>query len=461
MAAAQIDTLQKFGQGFQNKTLNILLHDTGILNTLHEIIHPKFFESESSKWIVQTIIDYYSTFKRQPTMDVFKVELEKIESKGLKKSIVDQLKLIYVELDKNDTDYIKREFTNFCINQNLKNVIIQSVDLLKIGNYDKIKDLVDKATKVGTNTNLGTDYIDDFIARTSETARETTSLPWDVINDLMDGGLGPGELGVVVAPSGVGKTWLLCAIGAAAVKAGKTVVHYSMELSESYVGRRYDTIFTSIPSADLADNYDTVRSKIGKLPGKLMIKYFPPKGVTSRKLEAHIEKMTNAGNKPDIVIVDYADLMLSYSNKGEGTYSERGDIYIELRGMAGELALPIWTASQTQRSAVDSEIIEGDKIADSYAKIMNADFVMSVSRRSKDKVSNTARFHIIKNRFGMDGITFPSKMDTHHGIIEVYDADSSNGINATKQSEKGELIEKQTLHKKYVDTFGGSTKVDF
>jgi DnaB-like helicase C terminal domain len=460
MAAAQIDTLQKFGQSFQNKTLNILLHDLGVLNTLNELIHPKFFEAESSKWIVQTTLDYYSLFKKQPTMDVFKVELEKIQSKALKKSVIEQLKIIYVELEKNDTEYIKREFTNFCINQNLKNVIIQSVELLKAGNYDKIKDLVDKATKVGVNSDLGTDYIDDYVARTSETARETVSLPWDVINDLMDGGLGAGELAVVVAPSGVGKTWLLCAIGAAAVRAGKTVVHYSMELSESYVGRRYDTIFTSIPSSELADNRDVVRSKIGKLNGKLMIKYFPPKGVTSRKLEAHIEKMINSGNKPDLVIVDYADLMLSHSSKSDSTYAEQGGIYIDLRGMAGELKLPVWTASQTQRSAVDSEIIEGDKIADSYAKIMNADFVMSVSRRSKDKVSNTARFHIIKNRFGMDGITFPSKMDTHRGVIEVYEADSANGINATKQSEKGELLEKQTLHKKYVDTIG-TANVDF
>jgi hypothetical protein len=205
MAAAQIDTLQKFGQSFQNKTLNILLHDLGVLNTLNELIHPKFFEAESSKWIVQTTLDYYSLFKKQPTMDVFKVELEKIQSKALKKSVIEQLKIIYVELEKNDTEYIKREFTNFCINQNLKNVIIQSVELLKAGNYDKIKDLVDKATKVGVNSDLGTDYIDDYVARTSETARETVSMPWDVINDLMDGGLGAGELGVIVAPSGVGK----------------------------------------------------------------------------------------------------------------------------------------------------------------------------------------------------------------------------------------------------------------
>ena len=107
----------------------------------------------------------------------------------------------------------------------------------------------------------------------------------------MDGGLGPGELGVVVAPSGVGKTWILTAIGADAVKRGLSVVHYSMELSEHYVGARYDTVFTQIPSTDLKERKDEVKSKIMALKGRLLIKYFPPKGVSVKKLNQHIEKM--------------------------------------------------------------------------------------------------------------------------------------------------------------------------
>jgi replicative DNA helicase len=270
----------------------------------------------------------------------------------------------------------------------------------------------------------------------------------------MDGGLGPGELGVVVAPSGVGKTWVLCALGAAAVKAGKSVVHYTLELSEHYVGQRYDTVFTGVPSADLKDNKDEVFDKIKRLPGKLLVKYFPPKGISTKKMQIHLEKMIAAGNRPDLIIVDYADLLLSHSNKSDSTYGEQGGVYIELRGLGGELGLPIWTASQTNRSGIDSEIIEADKIADSYAKVMNADFIVSISRKSKDKLNNTARFHVMKNRFGPDGITFPSKMDTNKGIIEVYDAGSSDGILAKKQSADGEVVERQLLHKKYVENMG-------
>jgi replicative DNA helicase len=272
----------------------------------------------------------------------------------------------------------------------------------------------------------------------------------------MNGGLGPGELGVVVAPSGVGKTWVLAALGAAAVKAGKIVAHYTLELSQGYVGLRYDTVFTHIASSDLSQRRDEVLDKVKRLKGKLKIKYYPPKGASSKTIQAHLEKMIAAGNKPDLVIVDYADLLLSHSNKSDSTYAEQGGVYIDLRGMSGELGIPIWTASQTNRSAIDSEVIEADKIADSYAKVMNADFIMSLSRKAKDKLNNTARVHIMKNRFGQDGITFPAKMDTTHGTLEVYAASSSDGILASKESANGAELEKQMLHKKYMDTIVGS-----
>lgn len=448
---ANQDTLLLYGQSFQTKVIASLLTDVKLVDTLHEIIHIKFFDSEANKWIIEQIIDYYTQYKAVPSLDVFKVEVSKLDDKSTQKNIVEQLKLVFTSVGTADLQYVKDEFSSFCINQNLKEAIVQSVDLLKAGNYDRIKELVDKAMKVGVETDLGTDYVLDFDVRTDETTRSTVLTDWDTINELMDGGLGPGELGVVVAPSGVGKTWVLCALGAAAVKAGKTVVHYSMELSETYVGSRYDTVFTQIPSADLPDKKDEVKEKIRKLKGKLIIKYFPPKGVSPKKLEAHIEKMIAAGNKPDLIIVDYADLLLSHTNKTDSTYGEQGGVYIELRGMGGELGIPIWTASQTNRSGIDSEVIEADKIADSYAKVMNADFIMSLSRKSKDKLNNTARMHVMKNRFGQDGITFPCKMDTNRGVLEVYTATSSDGIIAQKESKNGEVMEKQLLHKKYIE----------
>jgi replicative DNA helicase len=446
------DTLSKYGPSFQSKVISALITDTKLMDSLSDIIFPKFFDSDANRWVVETILEYHREYRRAPTLDVFKVELNKVDDAALKKKVVEQLRTAYVEQNVGDLEYIKTEFSDFCRNQNLKEVIIQSVDLLKAGQYDRIKDLVDKAMKVGVNADLGSDYVQTFIDRISDEKRDTVETGWDVLDEVMGGGLGPGELGVVVAPSGVGKTWWLSAIGAAAVKAGKTVVHYTLELSENYVGQRYDTIFTHIPTVNHQDRKDEISDKIGKLKGKLLIKYFPPKGVTTRKLEAHIDKMIASGNKPDLIIIDYADLMLTNSGRVENTYAEQGGIYIDLRGMGGEYGIPIWTASQTQRSAIDSDVIEADKIADSYAKVMNADFIISISRKSTDKLNNTARVYVMKNRFGPDGITFPSKMNTNDGFIEVYDSKSSDGILAQKEASNGKEVERKLLHKKYVET---------
>jgi replicative DNA helicase len=202
---ANQDNLLRYGQSFQTKVIASLLTDVKLVDTLHEIIHVKFFESEANKWIVEQIIDYYTQYKATPSLDVFKVEVSKLDDKSTQKNIVEQLKIVFTSVGTADLQYVKDEFSSFCINQNLKEAIIQSVDLLKAGNYDRIKELVDKAMKVGVETNLGTDYVLDFDERTSDEARTVVSTGFDLIDDLMQGGLSGGDLGVIVAPSGAGK----------------------------------------------------------------------------------------------------------------------------------------------------------------------------------------------------------------------------------------------------------------
>jgi len=172
-------------------------------------------------------------------------------------------------------------------------------------------------------------------------------------------------------------TWILTAIGAAAVKQGLTVAHYSMELSEFYVGQRYDTVFTGIPTKEHPDRRDDLESKIKTLQGKLFIKYFPPRGVTSKKLEQHIDKLSASGNRPDLIIVDYADLLLSSNKNNDSTYAEQGGVYIELRGMSGEMGIPIWTASQTNRCCEISELVDTKQGKIEIGKIKENDEILT------------------------------------------------------------------------------------
>jgi replicative DNA helicase len=267
----------------------------------------------------------------------------------------------------------------------------------------------------------------------------------------MDGGLAPGELGVVMAPAGIGKSWLLINIGANSLKNGKNVIHYTLELNENYVGQRYDSVLTGIPAQNLKNYQDEIENKMKTLNGELTIKYYPTKSVGVMGLKAHIEKSIMLGKKPDVVVVDYADLLKVNSKDKHEALEE---LYEDLRGMAGEYQVPIWTATQANRSALEEDVIEADKIASSYGKVMVSDFLMSLSRKVEDKMSGTGRGHVIKNRFGPDGITLPCKINTNNGQFQFFEPQTTQGKQTTQVMKSGENILKQNLAQRFKDLKG-------
>lgn len=445
-----VDTLQKFGTAFQSKTIRALIDDKKFLDRTHDIIETEYWESEAHKWIVDEILTHHQKYKKTATLDVFKIKCDDVGIDSLKAAIVDQLRNIFTQVDLNDTEFVKNEFLDFCKNQKLKNAIMQSVDFLKGGQYDSIKRVVDDALKAGTARDMGHDYARDIELRMSETARDTVGTGWDVIDDLTNGGLGPGELGVIISSAGGGKSWCLASLGKSAMKAGKNVLHYTMELNECYVGLRYDSCFTGIPFQDIIEHEETVKNVVANIKGKLLIKEYPTKSVGVSTILAHASLANTMGYPVDMVVIDYADI-LSPGNHGNNanSYVEQGGIYEDLRGLAGELGVPVWTASQASRSSLEDNIIEAQKVADSYRKIMTADFVISLSRKATDKVSNTGRFHVIKNRFGPDGLTFPSRVDTSSGVIEIYDEKSTKGAEIMVEMSDSENGAKNLLKSKY------------
>jgi RecA/RadA recombinase len=443
----EIDNLKKFGQEFQTKCVSALISDKLFLERIYDILSVEYWETDANKWVVETTKEYFIHYKDLPTLNVFKIKSDNIENEVLKRSVIDQLRLVYTKMNDTDLKFVKEQFLEFCRNQKLKNAIMESVDYLKQGQYDSIKNVVDDALKAGSERNLGHDYTEDIEKRMSEMARETIPTGWEIIDQICDGGLAKGELGFIVAPAGSGKSWLLARLGAEAMKRGKNVAHFTLELNENYVGLRYDACFTGIDFQSIRQNVEIVKKKISDIPGRLFIKYFPIKTIAPHNLKTHAERIQMlTGKKIDMMVVDYADLLRPMTaEKNSNSYSEAGSVYEELRTVAGELQIPIWTASQSNRSSHEEEVIQAHNVADSYRKIMTGDFILSLSRKMEDKAASTARIHVMKNRFGADGITFPTFFDSSNGNIQVFDPSTREGIEVQQKMSSAEDTVKNIL----------------
>jgi len=447
------DTFSKFGYSFQIKLIAALFKDRLFLQQICDILKPEFMESESNQWIIKIIIEYFDEYSSLPTLEVMKVKLEDVDNDVLKATIVDTLKQVTKQFEAEDIKFIEKEALDFCKNQTLKGAIMESVNLLQLGEYDSIKEKIDTAMKAGAERDIGHEYNIDIDDRFTESTRKTVPSGWEVIDNLMDGGLGPGELGVFVAPAGIGKSWGLVNVAANAVKKGLNVIHYTLELNGAYVGLRFDSVFTGIAAQNLKYHIDEVKDCVEKLTGKLVVKYYPTKSATVNTIKAHLDRCRIMGYAPDMIVVDYADLL---RGTGKEIRHELGNIYEDLRGLAGENEIPVWTASQANRSALEDDVIGAEKIAESYSKIMTADFVLSLSRKIEDKVAGTGRWNVIKNRFGPDGITFPSKMNTSNGQIHIFEGDSIQGKDAQKQMDNGEESKRKYLQNKFKELSEGS-----
>ena len=410
-------SLQQYGPAFQIKVISSLLTHKEFLVNIHDIISDEYWDNQAHKWIIKEILRYYEKYHTTPSMDILKVELKKLENEVLKVAVKEQLREAYQASDE-DLKYVQEEFSTFCKNQQLKKALLSSVDLLKAGDYDSIKFMIESAMKAGQDKNVGHEYNKDIESRYREDHRKVIPTPWERINELLQGGLGNGDFGLIFGNPGGGKSWSLVALGGYAVRLGYNVIHYTLELGEDYVGRRYDAFFTKVPVNRITESKNKVEEIVPQLPGELVIKEFPTGKATISTVESHINKLIDLGIKPDLIIIDYVDL-LSTRKRTADRKGEIDDIYTSTKGLARELNVPIWSVSQVNRAGAKDDIIEGDKAAGSYDKMMVTDVAISLSRKRQDKVNGTGRFHIMKNRYGMDGLTFSVKADTSTGHFEV------------------------------------------
>jgi len=308
--------------------------------------------------------------------------------------------------------------------------------------------LMKNAVSIGMPNTVGHDFFEDIEARFQKIDRCVcpTGIPELDAKDILAGGLGRGEIGVVTANTGVGKSHFLVQMGANAMRSGKNVLHYTFELTEQAVGIRYDSNLCNIPSSDVHDHKKQVKEFYEKNEdlGRLMIKEYPTGTASVTTIRNHIEKLALRNFKPSLILIDYADIMRS-TRQYDSLRHELKLIYEELRNLAMELRIPVWTASQANRDSANSDIVGLENMSEAYGKAMVADLVVSLSRKPTEKATGTGRIFIAKNRAGKDGILFPIHIDTARSSIKVVDSESATLAEAKQdeQKETKDLIRKK------------------
>jgi len=549
-----LSTLTEYGHSFQIKLIASLLTDKPFLEQIGDIIEPEYFDSDACVHIATLTRNYFQKYQLSPSIEILATEIKKIDNDLLKESIKQNLKEVFKQFTSSDLTYIKEEALKFCKNQVLKTAIEESVDLLEVGNYDGIKTKIDTAMRAGTEKNIGLDYKIEVKERYEIDKRFPVKTGWDPIDEITSGGLGAGELGIIVGGPGVGKcvgpnteieigydeigieliykekeiilwvnpwdsfilfdrkvfgwqlesiliefnsnsilkrkkqlkikikdlfeklnipnqenaslitpfplfvntpfgfqtivnlfrtesqpsitlyfsngktlksshkhrlkvngewkfvkdieidsdiietkngitylkkvcehskneilydisvdkvhcyysndilshnSWSLINIAANAVNDGKFVVYYTLELGEQYVAKRFDAYNTGISTQNLKYHLEDIEKKVDSTKGELIIKYFPTKSASVNTISAHLERIKLLKGKPDLIIVDYADLLRGIpQNKNERTDEMLNNLYADLRGLAGQFECPLWSGSQANRCHFLNDLVE-------------------------------------------------------------------------------------------------------
>ena len=442
MNSQEHTNFSKYGKSFQEGLAALILQDRAFSDQIQEVLETDYFELKYLQVFVGKIFDYKKEYSVHPTakilLTILRTGLEE-ETDAVKKQTRDYFSRIY-NTDVRDEDFIKNTSLDFCRKQTLKEAMIKSVGLLKSSSYDEVAKVITDAVKLGSNSDFGYDYVADFEKRFEIKARDPVSTGWDEIDQLCRGGSGNGELGVVIAPTGAGKSMVLVHLGAQALLQGKTVVHYTLELQDTSIGIRYDSCITGVSLSEMHSFKEMIYEKVQEVPGRLIIKEYPTKSASTQTIKNHLEKLKQRDIKVDMILVDYGDLLRPVTVTREKRH-DLESIYEELRATAQENKCPVWTASQTNRSGLNAEVVTLEAISEAYSKCFVADFICSVSRTIDDKNNNTGRLFVAKNRFGPDGLVYPAKMDLSRVKIDVLPSTGETigeiQVNAAKQqSEK-------------------------
>lgn len=430
MTQKKKDNLGYLGETYQYKLAHEFMENHTFFEDLSPIIDQNMFTDPNLKVFVGVMKNYYERQESVPKYDYMEIELRNISHSEREAETY----LAVLEKVKNiPTDGVERtrELAERFFRQ--QNIIKTAHEILKIaGNgdsekYDECVTLLNDAMAKGVHNDFGEALFDHLDETLSDDYR--TPIPTGIkkIDETLEGGLGKGELGVIIGPSGFGKTSLTTAMASNAAEQGFKVLQIVFEDRIKQIQRKHIGRITGIESKDLSktENIDLVKSTLEAYPLKeemqnnLKIVKFPSGEKTARDIERFIRKLINTGFKPDLVIVDYFECLAHEPDRSAtNEYEREGKTMRKFEAMAGELNIGIWIPSQGTKDSINLELVTMDKIGGSVKKAQIAHVIMSIARTLEDIGNNKATIAILKNRAGKSGKVF-NNVEFNNGTCRI------------------------------------------
>tara|TARA_R110000796_G_scaffold7622_10_gene25991 strand:- start:7315 stop:8694 length:1380 start_codon:yes stop_codon:yes gene_type:complete len=442
------------GSTFQQQLLNQIILDKDFSRSIIDVIETDYFDNKYFKIIIQMIREYYLKYEHVPNFETLE-QLTKSEIKQelASKIIIDTInKIKGVSIE--GSEFVQEKAMKFCKQQELQKVMVKAQKIIDDGefeNYDTLERLVREALLVGEREDNMSDVFYNLDEVLNEDYRHPVPMGIPGIDRLLKGGLAKGEIGVVLAPTGVGKSTLLTKIANHAFNIGNNVLQIFFEDNPKIIQRKHITLWTKVHPDELSERKAEVMVKVNEvkdsMENKLILKKLPSDTVTMGQIKNQVRKMIAEGINIDVILLDYIDCVVPEKNLGDEWKSE-GSVMRAFESMCHELDLVGWTATQGNRSSISSDVVTTDQMGGSIKKAQVGHVIISVAKSLQQKEMKLATIAITKSRIGDDGIVFENcKFD--NGMLEI-DTESSVtflGLEGNKEEKNRQRV-KELLEKK-------------
>ena len=442
------------GSGFQIQLLNQIILDKDFARSIIDVIDVTYFENKYFKLIIQMIKEYYVKYEHTPTFDTLEqITKSELQQETASKIVIDTIGKIK-DAPIEGAEFVQEKAMKFCKQQELQKVMGKAQKIIDGGefeNYDKVEQLVRSALQVGEREDGMTNVFSNLDDVLNEDYRHPIPMGISGIDKLLKGGLAKGEIGVVLAPTGVGKTTLMTKITNHAFNLGYNVLQIFFEDNPKIIQRKHIVLWTKVHPDELTLKKDEVLKRVTdiktSMPNQLILKKLPSDTMTMLQIKNQVRKMIADGVKLDMISLDYIDCVLPDRNLGDEWKSE-GSVMRAFEAMCHELNLVGWTATQGNRQSISSEVVTTDQMGGSIKKAQVGHVIISVAKSLQQKEMKLATIAITKSRIGDDGVVFENcKFD--NGMLEI-DTESSVTFlgleeqNDQKQRDKvRELLERR------------------